>query len=195
MTPEELQPGDGLPGDEAAGREEAADTPAAPPPDLPDDPAEAVPVLIEALMESRAALESRTDDLQRVAAEFDNFRKRSARERDDLVARATQRLVEALLPVLDSFDGALAHEAGTPGEEAMLGGMQGTYQQLMTVLAAEGLAVVPSVGEPFDPAVHEAVMGGGDGHLVVTAEMRRGYTLGGRVIRPAMVQVADEDEA
>jgi molecular chaperone GrpE len=195
VTPEELQPGDGLPGDEAAGREEAADTPAAPPPDLPDDPAEAVPVLIEALMESRAALESRTDDLQRVAAEFDNFRKRSARERDDLVARATQRLVEALLPVLDSFDGALAHEAGTPGEEAMLGGMQGTYQQLMTVLAAEGLAVVPSVGEPFDPAVHEAVMGGGDGHLVVTAEMRRGYTLGGRVIRPAMVQVADEDDA
>ena len=197
MTGGDLQP------DEAARREDSSPkentgeqtaSPAAPPfADLPDDPAEAVPVLEAALAESRLALDSRTEDLQRVAAEFENFRKRAARDREELVDRATQRLVEALLPVLDSLDGALAHEAETPGEDAMLNGMQGTRRQLLDVLAKEGLEIVPGVGEPFDPAVHEAVMGGGDGHLVVTEEMRRGYALRGRVIRPAMVTVGDAD--
>jgi molecular chaperone GrpE len=174
------------------GEEAAPATDAAPPLDLPEDPAEAVPVLADALMESRSALESRTDDLQRVAAEFENFRKRAARDREEVVSRSSQRLVEALLPVLDSFASAFAHEAKTPGEEAMLGGMRSTYQQLLDVLEKEGLEIIASVGEPFDPAVHEAVMGGGDGHLVVSAEMRRGYALRGRVLRPAMVGVEDE---
>ena len=150
-------------------------------------------MLIEALAETRFALDARTEDLQRVAAEFENFRKRAVRDRDDLLLRSTQRLVQELLPVLDSFDSALAHEATTPGEEAMLEGLQSTHQQLFDVLSKEGLEIVPGVGEPFDPNVHEAVMGGGAGDLVVTAEMRRGYVLGGRVIRPAMVGVADEE--
>ena len=189
---------DRRPDDRAAGSaEEPTAEQVAPAPllaDLPEDPAAAMPVLIEALAESRLALDGRTEDLQRVAADFENYRKRAARERDDLVTRATQRLVEALLPVLDSLDNALGHEAGTPGEEAMLGGMRGTRQQLLDVLAKEGLEIVPGAGEPFDPAVHEAVMGGGDGDLVVTGEMRRGYLLSGRVIRPAMVMVGDPDD-
>ena len=179
---------------EDAAEEPAPEKPAPVLADLPADPAEALPVLIEALAEARLAVDARTDDLQRIAAEFDNYRKRTARDRDEVVRLSSQRLVEALLPVLDSFDGALGHEASTPAEEAMLDGMQSTYQQLMDALGKEGLEVVPAVGEPFDPMVHEAVMGGGAGHLVVTAEMRRGYTLGGRVIRPAMVGVADADE-
>ena len=181
--------------EEAIPEEEVAvDAPAPVLEDLPEEPAEALPVLVEALAEARLGLSARTEDLQRVAAEFENFRKRAAREREETVLRSSQRLVEALLPVLDSLDNALAHTAETPGEEAMLDGMRGTHQQLMDVLAKEGLEVVPAVGEPFDPTVHEAVMGGGGGDLVVTAEMRRGYTLGGRVIRPAMVGVADEAE-
>jgi len=162
-------------------------------PGLPDNPQEAVSVLTDALAEARADAAGVTDDLQRIAAEFENFRKRSARERDEIVRRSSQRLVEALLPVLDSFDSASAHEASTPAEESMLEGMQSTYQQLLDVLIREGLEIVGTVGEPFDPNVHEAVMGGGSGHLVVTAEMRRGYTLGGRVIRPAMVGVSDDE--
>jgi molecular chaperone GrpE len=110
------------------------------------------------------------------------------------VRRSSQRLVEALLPVLDSFDSAFTHEASTPVEKLMLEGMQSTYQQLLDVLTREGLEIVGTVGEPFDPNVHEAVMGGGSGHLTVTAEMRRGYTLGDRVIRPAMVGVSDAEE-
>ena len=190
MTNEDLQP-------EEAGVEatEAEGMPSPLPVDIPEDPQEAMPLLIEALTVASLAVDSRTEDLQRVAAEFENFRKRTTRDRDEIVLRSTQRLVEALLPVLDSLDNALTHEANTPGEEAMLDGMQGTHQQLIDVLAQEGLEIVPGVGEPFDPNVHEAVMGGGSGDLVVTAEMRRGYTLRGRVIRPAMVGVGDDDPA
>ena len=183
-----------LPDEEAPEGSEETDAAAPLLDGLPDEPAEAMPVLIEALAESRLALDTRTEDLLRVAAEFENFRKRATRDREDLVSRATQRLVEALLPVLDSLDAALAHRPATAGEEAMHGGMEGTRQQLLDVLAKEGLEMVPGVGATFDPAVHEAVMGGGDGDLVVTAEMRRGYLLSGRVIRPAMVGVGDSRE-
>jgi molecular chaperone GrpE len=159
--------------------------------DLPEDDAAAVGVLLDALATARAAADSYLDDLQRVAAEFENFRKRAAREREEIVARSSQRLVAALLPVLDSFDRAFAHQAQTPGEEQILTGVRGTFHQLMDILAGEGLEMVPGVGEGFDPAVHEAtaVAGGGDGPLVVAEELRRGYTLKGRLLRPAMVVV------
>ena len=174
-------------------QDQAAGTPSPLLADLPEAPEEALPVVIELLAETKFALDARTEDLQRSAADFENFRKRAVRERDDLMLRSTQRLVEALLPVLDSFESALAHEANTPAEEALLGGMESTYQQLLDVLTREGLELVPGVGEPFDPNVHEAVTGGGEGELIVTTEMRRGYILGGRVIRPAMVGVAGDE--
>jgi molecular chaperone GrpE len=187
---------DAVPGEEAAGSLE----PAFPDAsllglDLPDDREQAVGVLLDALATARVSADSYLEDLQRVAAEFENFRKRAARERDETMARASQRLVQALLPVLDSFDQAFAHKAQTPGEEQVLAGVRGTFHQLMDVLAKEGLEIVPSAGEDFDPAVHEAVAGGGDGDLLVAQELRRGYTLKGRVLRPAMVVVAPRAEA
>lgn len=158
--------------------------------DLPDDREEAVGVLFDALATARVAADSYLEDLQRVAAEYENFRKRAVREREETVARAAQRVVQALLPVLDSFDQAFAHQAQTPGEEQVLAGVRGTFHQLMDVLSKEGLEAIPAAGEDFDPQVHEAVAGGGDGDLVVSRELRRGYTLKGRVLRPAMVVVA-----
>jgi molecular chaperone GrpE len=163
--------------------------------DLPDDREEAVGVLLDALATARVAADSYLEDLQRVAAEYENFRKRAARERDDTVARAAQRVVQALLPVLDSFDQAFAHQAQTPGEEQVLAGVRGTFHQLMDVLSKEGLEAIPAAGEDFDPQVHEAVAGGGDGDLMVSQELRRGYTLRGRVLRPAMVVVAPRPAA
>lgn len=112
------------------------------------------------------------------------------RERDEIVMRSTQALVRELLPVLDSFDGALAAAAG---DERLLAGLRSTHQLLVDVLAREGLEPIAALGTPFDPAVHEAVSGGGTGHLVVTAEMRRGYLLGGRVLRPSLVAVATDN--
>lgn len=153
--------------------------------DLPDSTDE-----VGAAREAAAAL---LDDLQRVAADFENFRKRTARERDDLITRASQRLVENLLPVLDSFDSASSVEVDTPAAEKLQAGIRSTHQQLLDVLKAEGLEVVGATGMPFDPEVHEAVAGGGTGHLVVAEELRRGYLIRGRVIRPALVAVTASD--
>lgn len=163
-------------------------------PDMPEDHAEAIPFLLERLTEERETSAARLDDLQRVAAEFENFRKRAERDRDETRQRATQRLVEALLPVLDSFDGAFAHDAQSPGEELLKKGVTGTYHQLMEILQREGLEPIEAAGLPFDPEVHEAVAGGVGEDLVVSAELRRGYRLHGRVIRPSMVAVAPASE-
>jgi molecular chaperone GrpE len=159
--------------------------------ELPEDPAEAVSILISALTESRTETAVYLDTMQRVAAEFDNFRKRAARERNDIVDRATQRLIEKLLPTLDSFTAALAYEPQTDGERRLLAGMADTHRLLMDALATEGFEPIDANDVPFDPAVHEAVTGPrgeGDGELFVT-EMRRGYTLRGRVVRAALVAV------
>lgn len=167
-----------------------------PEPTLPDDPTAAIEQLMAEVEQMRRAEAERVEDLQRLAAEFDNFRKRVVRERQDIADFASQRLVEAMLPVLDSFDGAFTHEPQTPAEEQLLSGFRSTYQQLIDVLGREGLEVVPAVGEAFDPAIHEAVSGVTGDHLVVAEEMRRGYSLRGRVIRPALVAVEhDEEEA
>lgn len=158
---------------------------------LPEEPADAVPVLLSALGTARAEAAEYLEALQRVAAEFENFRKRSARERDEVIDRASQRLIERLLPTLDSFDAALVYQARTETEEKLLAGMQDTHRLLMEALAIDGFEPIEANGVPFDPAVHEAVAGPGgegDGELMVK-EMRRGYTLRGRVVRAALVAV------
>ena len=135
------------------------------------------------------------ETMQRVAAEFDNFRKRTERDRHDLVQRATQRLIVGMLPTLDNFDAALAYEPQTPAEDKILDGMKSTRSQLLDLLKAEGLEPIPAGGVSFDPALHEAVAGptsDGEGELAVAAELRRGYTLGGMVIRAALVTVEHE---
>jgi len=158
--------------------------------EIPEDPEEAVPVLSTALAQSQAEAKGYLETVQRVAAEFDNFRKRSARERDDIVDRASQRLIERLLPTLDGFDAALAYEPQTEAEQNILAGMADTHRLLMEALAVDGFAAIDADGAPFDPAIHEAVTGPGegDGELIVS-EMRRGYTLRGRVVRAALVAV------
>lgn len=162
--------------------------------DLPDDPDEAKQVLLSAVGEARAEAGTYLDDLRRVAADFDNFRKRAVRDQQHIVDRAAERVLSSMLPVLDSFDAALAIEATTETEEQLLRGMRSTHAQLMDVLAKEGLEPIQTIGEPFDPEVHEAVMtSGGDGPLIVSQELRRGYTLRGRVLRAALVALEERD--
>ena len=160
--------------------------------DLPDDPEEAMNVLAAALLDARRDAGEYMELMQRIAADFDNYRKRVERDQTDMVLRASQRVVERLLPALDSFDAAMAYEPQTPSEEKFLDGMRGTHAQLMDILESEGLSAVPAVGEEFDPALHEAAAqpaNDGDGPLVVTEELRRGYVMRGRVIRPSLVVV------
>ncbi|MDH3248017.1 MAG: nucleotide exchange factor GrpE [Acidimicrobiia bacterium] len=160
--------------------------------DVPEDRDEAVAALTAHIAEARSQAENHLDDLRRVAAEFDNFRKRSVRDRDAMVASASERVVRSMLPVLDSFDAALAIEPSTEPERKMLGGMRSTYDQLMDVLAKEGLEPIEAAGARFDPELHEAVMSSGEGDLVVSQELRRGYLLGGRVLRAALVALESE---
>jgi molecular chaperone GrpE len=160
--------------------------------ELPDDPDAAQALLLRELAEARQEAGEYLETLQRIAADFDNFRKRVERDQTENVQRASQRLIEALLPTLDTLDAALAFEAQTDGEAKMLDGVRGTHTQLLETLAREGFGPIDAAGHPFDPSVHEAVAGPteqGDGDLVVATELRRGYVMRGRVIRPSLVTV------
>ena len=104
------------------------------------------------------------------------------------VERATEGLIEALLPVLDSFE--LALSTLDDADEKVRKGVELVYAELLSVLERQGLEKLETDGKPFDPNVHEAVMQeDGDGEPVVTETMRTGYRLKGRVLRPAMVKV------
>ena len=159
--------------------------------ELPDDRDEAEALLLRELAEARMEAGETLESLQRLAAEFDNFRRRVERDHSENVERASQRVIESLLPTLDAFDAALAIEPQSESEEKILFGMLSTRAQLLETLVRDGFEAIPAVGEPFDPKVHEAVSGAqsGDGDLVVSSELRRGYTMRGRVLRPTLVTV------
>ena len=146
-------------------------------------------VLAEELEAMRLERDQYLDALRRLKAEFENSRKRQERERARILSMASERLVQELLPVLDNLDRAL--EAGGDIRE----GVQATREQLAEVLAEEGLLPVASDGQPFDPNVHDAVMGQPseeheDGTIIQT--FQRGYLLNGKPIRPAKVVVAKQ---
>ncbi|MCZ7534038.1 MAG: nucleotide exchange factor GrpE [Acidimicrobiia bacterium] len=157
---------------------------------LPDDAHEAQLILLRELVEAREEAGELLENLQRVAAEFDNHRKRTERDQVENVQRASQRVIESLLPVLDSLDAALTIEATSETEARMLEGMRGTQSLILDTLAREGFAPIDAVGTPFDPALHEAVsVNPGEGDQVVEQELRKGYVMRGRVIRPSLVIV------
>jgi len=146
-----------------------------------------VPVEPAALQAEREEL---LDTLQRVQAEFDNYRKRAARDQQSLVARAHERLVKELLPVLDDLERALG--AAEAHEEAKLEeGVALVTRSLADVLRKEGLEEVPTEGK-FDPHVHEALLSqpseAEEGTVIEV--LQKGYRLGDRVIRPARVVIS-----
>jgi molecular chaperone GrpE len=156
--------------------------------DLPGDPEAAVDMLLREVARARDDASTFLDDLKRVAADFDNYRKRTMKESASTLDRATERVVERIMPVLDTFDAAISFEPKTDGERQLLSGMINTREQLLRALQTEGLEVIPTVGEPFDPNVHEpAGAPPGSSNLVVSQELRRGYRLRGRVLRAALV--------
>ena len=145
------------------------------------------------------------DALQRLQAEFENFRKRTLRQQTDLLSRASEAVVERLFPVLDALDLALAHVGDDEATAAHLRGALGQINSLLReTLAQEGLERIDAAEVPFDPTIHDAVahiprdepddvdaaaeLPADDGPQVVEV-MRAGYRLKGRVLRPAMVKV------
>lgn len=132
-------------------------------------------------------LEERTRDLQRVTAEFANYRKRADRERLVAGEVAIGRVLAELLPVLDNIDRARQH-----GD--LTGGLKAVADQLTSVVDKLGLVAFGEVGDPFDPSIHEAVMHAESDDVTTptaTTVMRQGYLHGDRLLRPAMVGVTD----
>jgi molecular chaperone GrpE len=139
-------------------------------------------------------LQRERDDLlgtsQRLQADFENYRKRVLREQTALVERATEGLIEQLLPVVDSFELAVANIGNDSDVESLRKGVELVYAELLGVLERSGLEPIAALGEPFDPNVHEAVMqDDGAGEPRVGDVLRSGWKLKGRVLRPAMVKV------
>ncbi len=130
------------------------------------------------------------DRLVRLQADFENLVKRSERELDDTRVRATERLVGRLLPIVDSFERAVEVDPA-PDPEAFRGGVVLIFRQLLDEMRKEGLRAIEAEGRPFDPALHEAVEIDvpGQTSYTVVEEVQRGYTLGGRLLRPSLVKV------
>src|SRR5438105_12742520 len=140
----------------------------------------------------RAELEEKTQQYLRLAADFENYRRRAAQETSDRVRYASEAAVLALLPVLDNLRRAVEH-AGNGADASLLEGVRLTLRQFEEALATLGVTQIPTVGEPFDPAVHEAVVGEESPEVdrdLVVGEIQRGYRLHDRVLRPALVKVA-----
>jgi molecular chaperone GrpE len=142
-------------------------------------------------------LQRERDDLlgtsQRLQADFENYRKRVLREQTALVERATEGLIEQLLPVVDSFELAIQNIGDDSDVESLRKGVELVYAELLGVLERAGLEPIAALGEPFDPNVHEAVMqDDGAGEPVVGGVLRSGWKLKGRVLRPAMVKVTKD---
>lgn len=139
-----------------------------------------------------AQIEELTQQLLRTRADFDNFRRRTRQEREELVQFATKKLLADLLPVLDNFDRAIQALEGVD-EPQMKQGIEMVHRQLLQVLHQYGVTEMEAVGALFDPSQHEAVMqeqveGQEPGRVIEV--LQKGYLLHGKVLRPAMVKVS-----
>ena len=176
-------------GDEAVGEraDESAEEPAA----------EAVEEIEDAIAadldKARTEAALYLDDLRRLQADFDNYRKRTLREQTARTASASQALVARLLPVLDNFELAVSAAEQSRDFDRMLKGVEMVLGALREVLEGEGLVKIEAEGKPFDPERHEAVIAVEQEDAepgTILDIVRAGYELGGKVLRPAMVKVA-----
>jgi molecular chaperone GrpE len=178
--------------------QEASPTPDSAAPAAPE-PQDA-PENLEELRAEAAQSKEHWDRLLRTTAEFENFRKRAAREKEEAIRYANQTLLERLLPVMDSFDMAVAAAQSTNAESAqsLKDGINLVLQQFRDALRLAGLEEIEAHGKPFDPNLHEAVSQletaeVEDGH--VAQQLRKGYLLRDRLVRPATVVVARKPSA
>ncbi|OWR29460.1 nucleotide exchange factor GrpE [Saccharibacillus sp. O23] len=152
---------------------------------------------VEELKARIEALSAQNEEyMQRLArsqADFDNFRKRTIREKEELGKYASSKLIAELIPVIDNFGRALDTRPEGEASESFVKGVEMIYRQFDNVLQAEGLTTMETVGQPFNPEFHQAVMQvESDEHEegIVVEELQKGYMLKDKVLRPAMVKVS-----
>lgn len=165
--------------------------------EAPEEAASEAAAMQEEIEALKGQVEKLTGDLQekkvrllRLQADFDNFRRRSAKEREEISAVVTQNFCKDMLPLLDNFERAMAAE--TKDVEAFQKGVEMIFTQFQEVLKKNGLEQIEAVGQKFDPNFHQAVMRVEDPEReddTVAQELQKGYMVKGRVIRPSMVQV------
>jgi molecular chaperone GrpE len=172
----------------------AGTAPAAPAAEHPGRSGTADAAPPDELAEARTQAAEYRDHLQRLQADFENFRKRTIRSQERLVESELQRFVQQLLEVLDEFDLALIAAERSPDFESFRKGVELVYAKLADTLRSEGLERIEAEDKTFDPNEHEALMqtGEGDGEPRVAEVFRQGYKLRGSVIRPASVRVERE---
>jgi molecular chaperone GrpE len=150
--------------------------------------------LLQKLQKAESEARENYDKYLRVSAEFDNFKKRSAREREDFRKFSNEKMLKELLPVVDNLERALiTAEDPSAGEKGIREGVELTLREILRVLERFGVQSIQSLNEPFDPAYHQAMMqeprDNVPGNTVIT-ELQKGYTLHDRLLRPAMVVVS-----
>jgi molecular chaperone GrpE len=148
---------------------------------------------VESCESLRSELAERSDQLLRLAADFENFRRRKAQEISDRSRYASEDAAQALLPVLDNLRRAVDHAASDGGGQQLQDGLRMVVLQFDQALASIGVEAVETVGSRFDPAVHQAIGGEESDEVTedtVVAELQPGYRLHDRLLRPALVRVA-----
>jgi len=178
-------------GSEGSGDRGPAASPTLPHGASPPEPSTPEPGEATELERVRAEAQEYLDHLRRLQAEFDNYRKRVLKEQTGAIERAAEPVMRRLLEVLDEFELALIHANEKPDHDRFLKGVELVFAKLVDSLRSEGLERIEAEGTPFDPELHEALIqsGGVEGEPVVADVLRPGYTLRGRVIRPAGVRV------
>lgn len=148
--------------------------------------------VVSAEEELQKKLDEAENSYLRLRADFDNFRRRVNLDREAQEKYRAQKLITELLPALDNFERALAVKPEHEDTKSLLHGVEMVYNSMIAALESEGVSVIETVGQPFDPHVHQAVMMESDASAeanTVLAELQKGYKLKDRVIRPAMVKV------
>jgi molecular chaperone GrpE len=179
--------------DSSAGSPSAETAPDSTEPTLPSESATAEPSLEEQLEKAREDAKTTRERMLRVAADFENFRKRTGRELEEVRRRATQDAVKTLLPVFDNLERATTHLDDTTDARSMAEGIQMVHRQFIDTLSKLGIERVPALGLPFDPMVHESIQyEHSEEHAAgsVMTELQPGYRTGDMLLRPALVVVS-----
>jgi len=155
---------------------------------------EDIETLKKMLAEAKAKAESNLAGWQRAQADFINYKKRSEQEKQELGKFANSVLILNLLPILDDLERAFTSIPASMKKLSWVDGIKLIERKLWAILEAQGLSPIEALGKPFDPRFHEAVRQGKGKEEIVIEEVQKGYMLGDRVLRPAMVVVGNGEE-
>lgn len=147
--------------------------------------------------ELRSKLDATTDQMLRIAAEFENYKKRVQREQTELMKYAGENIIKDLIPILDNFERAINSAKSNSSSDSLHQGIDLIYKQLTELLKQRGVSQIEAVGKKFDPNLHEAVLQVASNEYpenTVIAEFQKGYILNNRVVRPSIVSVSKKIE-